>query len=595
MLSFQKMIRFFLPVFLMTMSLHASAQVMDTASPDSLFQAARKAAFDSNDYPRAKAYLFKALQKSPDYADIRIFLGRIYTWTKNYDSGRIAFNRVLATKPDYEDAVIAYIDLEYFSDNFERALALTKKGLRNNPTSEMLMLREAKILNALKRYDEADRSVQKLVFLYPNNNDAKALTTGFKEDKIKRTGNPVNQAPSKRLPGDTSSSDALLIAARKAAFDDKNYAQAKQYLYHALQISPGYADIKIFLGRIHTWTDNKDSARYYFHDVLKTNPAYEDASAANADLEYWNDNNTTALTITDSGLLYHPASADLLVRKAKILSSLRRYTEANTAVQQALKIDRNNSVARSLAERIKELSTKNKIGFSYDYVYFDKQFSDPWHLASFDYTRRTGIGSVTGRINYANRFKENGVQYELEAYPRISKTFYSYISAGYSDNVGVFPQWRGGFSLYVNLPKSYEAELGFRYLKFSGNPTWIYTGYLGKYYKSWLFGARTYLTPSTFTNTVSASYTASARYYYGGADDLFGINVGYGISPDDRFNSIQLDSKIRLVSYKAGLSFKKKVSRFSVISIDGSWFNQEYLPQTKGNQYQISVGWLYRF
>ncbi len=159
----------------------------------------------------------------------------------------------------------------------------------------------------------------------------------------------------------------------------------------------------------------------------------------------------------------------------------------------------------------------------------------------------------------------------------------------------MFPQWRGGFSLYANLPKSFEGELGFRYLKFSGDPTWIYTGYLGKYYKSWLFGVRAYLTPGTFTSVASTSYTASARYYYGSADDVIGLNLGYGISPDDRSNLVQLDGSVRLISYKAGLSFKKKVSRTNVLSFDFSWFNQEYLPQTKGNQYQISAGWLHRF
>ena len=183
----------------------------------------------------------------------------------------------------------------------------------------------------------------------------------------------------------------------------------------------------------------------------------------------------------------------------------------------------------------------------------------------------------------------------MDAYPRISKTFYTYVNAGYSDNVGVFPQWRGGFSLYANLPKSFEGELGVRYLKFSGDPTWIYTAYLGKYYKSWLFSGRTYLTPSSFSNSVSASYSIAARYYYGGVDDWFGGTLGYGISPDDRFNSIQINSKVRLVSYKAGLSFKKKITKFSVLSLAGSWFNQEYLPQTTGNQYQFSIGWLYRF
>ncbi len=593
MILLKKILPLSLLFFIVTVTIKAKGQALDTSSSDALFQAARKAAFDSSDYPKAKAYLFNALRISPDYADIRIFLGRIYTWTKNYDSGRAAFQQVLAANPDYEDATVAYVDLEYFSDNYEKALEICKAGLRNHPASEPLMLREAKILNAQKRFDEADGAIQKLLFLNSNNKDAIELSNSFRNAGKKKNVDS-NIIPVSRKQ-DTSSSDGLLLTARKAAFDKKDYPLAKNYLYRALHLSPDYADIKIFLGRLHTFSNNYDSARYYFVDVLKTNPGYEDASLAYSDMEYWNDNNSKALSICDSALSYHPASEALLIRKAKILSSLWRFTEANIFVQQVLNIDKNNSDARSLANRIKELSSKNKIGFSYDYVYFDKQFSDPWHLASFEYTRRTGIGSVTARVNYANRFTENGVQYELDAYPRISKVFYTYINAGYSDNVGVFPQWRGGFSLYANLPKSFEGELGFRYLKFSGDPTWIYTAYLGKYYKSWLFSGRTYITPSTFTNTVSGSYTVAARYYYGSADDWFGGTLGYGISPDDRFNSILIDSKIKLVSYKAGLSFKRKVAKFSIISIDGSWLNQEYLPQTKGNQYQFSIGWLYRF
>jgi YaiO family outer membrane protein len=394
---------------------------------------------------------------------------------------------------------------------------------------------------------------------------------------------------------DTTSSDGLLAEARKAAFEKNDYAQAKTYLYKALAISPGYADIKIFLGRIYTWSKQLDSARYFFNDVLVKDPGYEDASVAFASLEYWNDNNNEALRILDSALRYHPASEELLLLRAKVLNAERRYPEAQVAVDRLLTVNRNSAEGRSLANRIRETAVKNKIGFSYDYVYFDKQFNDPWHLSGFDYTRTTGIGSVSARINYANRFAENGVQYELEAYPRISETFYVYANIGYSDKIGVFPHWRSGFSLYANLPKSWEAELGFRYLKFSDDPVWVYTAYLGKYYKSWLFGARTYLTPSTFSDAVSASYSVSARYYFGSADDYVGTVLGYGISPDDRSNSIQLDDNTRLVSYKVGTTFRKKLSRFSGISVDGNWVNQEYLPQTKGNQYQISLGWFLRF
>jgi len=46
---------------------------IDTTSSDGLFQAARTAAFDQKDYPLAKRYCLKALERSPNYADIRIF------------------------------------------------------------------------------------------------------------------------------------------------------------------------------------------------------------------------------------------------------------------------------------------------------------------------------------------------------------------------------------------------------------------------------------------------------------------------------------------------------------------------------------------
>lgn len=569
----------------------AKGQQTDTSTSDGLFQAARTAAFEEEDYAKAKAFLFKALQKSPDYADIRIFLGRIYTWTKNYDSGRICFEQVLRTSPDYKDAYLAYADLEYFSDQYEKALTVIKKGLENNPASEGLMLREAKNLTKLGRISEAQKSLNKLLLLNDKNAEARELSVTLKAATIVKENNDAGIT----VKVDTASSDRLLRSAREAAFTNKDYALAKSYLFHALQISPGYADIRIFLGRINTWTDQTDSARYYFRSVLNNDPGYEDASAALFDLEYWNNKNDTALSIVDAALQYHPLSGNLLIKKARVLNALKRYSEAQLAIDKAININKNNAEARSLANRIKENSSKNKIGLSYDYVFFDKQPGGPWHLASFDYGRTTGIGTVTGRINYANRFAENGVQYEFDAYPRISETFYSYVSLGYSDNVGVFPSLRGGFSLYANLPRSYEGELGIRYLKFSGDPTLIYTAYLGKYYKSWLFGARTYLTPGNFTNTVSASYNVSARYYFGSADDLLGFNLGYGISPDDRQNSIQLDNSIRLLSYRAGILFKKKIARFFVLTLDGGWLNQEYLPQTKGNQYQFSIGWLYRF
>lgn len=391
---------------------------------------------------------------------------------------------------------------------------------------------------------------------------------------------------------DTSSSDGLLLSARKAAFDEKNYSKAKAYLYRALKKSPNYSDIRIFLGRIYTWNDNYDSAKHCFEYVLKQKPEYEDASVGYTDLEYWNNHNLAALKICNNALKFHPKSEDLLIRNAKINIALRKFSDARNSIDQILAINKSSTEARSLAARIKDVSSLNKIGISYDYTNFDKQFSDPWYLTSIDYSRSTKLGSIAARVNMANRFKTKGVQYEIDAYPSISKTFYSYISAGYS-NDGIFPKYRAGFSLYANLPKSFEAEAGIRYLYFGDN-TWIYTGYIGKYYKSWLFSARTYITPAQ--SNISHSYSIAARYYYsGGADEFIWLTFGTGISPDERSAAQQLNSNYKLISKRGSLTWKFNVGKLNNFTLSTGWVNQEYLKDTKGNQVELGIAYIRRF
>ncbi len=389
------------------------------------------------------------------------------------------------------------------------------------------------------------------------------------------------------------SSDDLFKSARFAAFEDKNYKTAKTYANEALLISPAYADVEIFLGRIFTWEKQYDSARYHFAKVLSTTPLNEDASIAYTDLEYWNDHYGEALKICNRALEIYPASEALLLRKAKILNATKKFKEANIITTQLLKTNRHNTGALALASKLKDAVAVNKISISYDNSSFDKQFDKPWQLGSVSYGRHTKLGSITARMNYANRFSTNGIQGEIDAYPRISKTFYSYVSFGYSGNVGVFPKYRAGFSLYANLPKSFEAEAGIRYLYFT-SATNVYTLYVGKYYKNFLFSLRTYITP--FNGTVSQSYSVAARYYFKSAEDYVGISLGTGISPDDTNQNIQFSSKQnKLTSKQISASFNHTFLKWNVFSISAGLINQEYQPSVKGNQLNLSAGLSRRF
>ena len=390
----------------------------------------------------------------------------------------------------------------------------------------------------------------------------------------------------------TVSSDDLFKAARNASFEEKNNDKAKQLAKQALLQSPEYADIQVFLGRLYTWTKQYDTAKNHFEKVLSYAPTNEDASIAYTDLEYWNDHYDRAMQVSNNGLVAHPNSTELLLRKAKILNALKQYKEASEITSRLLKLNKHNTQALALASSLKEAAAVNSLGVSYNYSYFDKQFDQPWHVASIFYSRQTRIGSFSPRLNYGNRFGREAWQMELDAYPRISKTFYSYVNVGYSPGESVFPTYRAGFSLYANLPRSYEAEAGLRYLNF-GTSTYVYTMYLGKYYKNFLFGARTYVTPGT--GGASQSYNLLAQYYFRSADDFIGLNLGSGISPDDQATNLQYSNKNRLSSRQASVIFNHSIAKFNIVFFRGGWIHQEYRADVKGNQMNLSAGYQRRF
>lgn len=391
---------------------------------------------------------------------------------------------------------------------------------------------------------------------------------------------------------DTTTADGLLFAAKHAAFNEKDYNKAKGFCMKGLSIAPDYADIRILLGRLYAWTKEYDSAKTCFTTVLNEKPDYEDASLALADVQYWNNENNAALETINAALQYHPTSEDLLIRKAKVLTAMQSYQQADSLLNIILKRDKKNTNALSLSNNIRNNIALNRIGINYDFVTFDKGFTSrsPWHYVDLSYIRQTKKGAVIANVNYANRFDKNGVQFELEAYPRISKTFYCYLDLGYSDAQRVFPTWRAGFSIFANLPKGFEADAGWRYLYFS-NVTNTFTAHVGKYYKNYLFGVRTFLSPGE--SDISQSYNIFTRYYYGTIFDYFEVLLGTGISPDDR--SINPLIVTHLKTYRGSVFFKHQVGNLNILSFDASIINQELHSGKKGNQFQVGVGYQRRF
>jgi YaiO family outer membrane protein len=384
------------------------------------------------------------------------------------------------------------------------------------------------------------------------------------------------------------SSDELFSRARNVAFELKDYPQAIRLIKSALDKSPEYTDLHIFLGRLYTWSDKIDSAARVFENLHAKKIRDEDFYLAYGYLLYWNNQNEKAKIIIDEGLSQHPQSEDILLLHAKFNYGIKAYQHAESSVNTLLNINPKNTEANSLAQNLKSYTAKNAISINYDFTHFDKQFDDNWHILGVSYRRATSLGSVIFKTNYANKFADNGLQFELEAYPRINKIFYLYLGTGYSDNVGIFPRYRTGVSLYANLPKSFEGEIGYRQLNFSNN-IWLYTASIGKYYQNLWFNLRTYLSPDK-TN-ISHSYTGTVRYYLKGADDYFGLQVGTGISPEENRNNLLVEDSFKLKTYKVGANYNFSIKKRNLVSIAATYFNQEFQVSQKGNQYDLSIGY----
>ncbi|NEM98424.1 YaiO family outer membrane beta-barrel protein [Pontibacter burrus] len=389
-----------------------------------------------------------------------------------------------------------------------------------------------------------------------------------------------------------STPEADFLRAREIAFKEKNYRQAIQLCKQVLQQDPQYIDARILLGRLHYWNGAADSAIAELNKAYGQMPAYEDAAQALADVLYFEKQYDEALQYLSAGLTQHPQSRGLMTRKATVLAAKANYKQAYSVADSLLAGDPNNDQLLALTSQLREYSYENRLELTYDYTYFDEQFADAWHLAGISYGRQTKIGPVTGRVNYANRFATKGWQFEADAYPRLSRTFYTYTSFAYSADLPVFPKVRAGLSLYANLPKAWEVEAGARFLRFDES-LWSYTFSVSKYIQNFWINGRTFLTQGN--NSVANAYSLTTRYYLKGADNYASLIVGWGVSPDDRSQAVRLNSNEKLQSFRIGGGYRFAVAKRHIFSLNSTYENVEYQPETKGNQLNISTLYQFRF
>jgi YaiO family outer membrane protein len=318
-----------------------------------------------------------------------------------------------------------------------------------------------------------------------------------------------------------------------------------------------------------------------------------EAYDALSDVEYWSGNYDKAIEYCDAAIQNDPTDESFVLKKARILYSSEDYENAVNILEDYL---HQNPGQEEFIRKLRDYRLdlmKNKIKINYTVDFFEEDYNrDPWQITALTYSRKTKLGSVIARANYANRFGNKGFQYEIDAYPKFTENSYVYLNYGFSNN-SLFPKNRYGMEWYQNLPKAFEASLGMRLLQFSDSYVDIYTATIGKYAGNYWLSLRSYVTPDTTGTSVSGSL--QVRRYFSDPENYLGFKIGYGVSPDENRDIIDSAQRLNLKKGSVRLDYNHIINRRLIFNVGGEWGTEETKPGTMSSYYTFdaSVAWLF--
>ena len=325
--------------------------------------------------------------------------------------------------------------------------------------------------------------------------------------------------------------DRAFKVARDLAFN-KQRKQAQDTLVFILTKYPDYHDVRSFLASTYSWDGHYKKAKDEFDYILKKAPDRLDTWEAAIKNELYSEAPFNALKMAQSALHYFPNNSEILYLKASAEDGTGNPEEALLTINNLLQENPNHEKALAYKTSLTDKLSLNVIGLKSSVDVYSETF-DPMQYYLLKYVRQTKYGSIHSKINFSRRFQSNGFQFEVDMYPRITKGLYAYVNFGLSDSF-LYPDIRYGAELYKSLPKSFEASLGFRSLKYTST-TNIYTGSVGWYTGNSYWSFRAYVTPGH--PGASKSGTLGYRKYRHDANNYLSINAGMGFSPDIyRFN-----------------------------------------------------------
>ncbi len=316
--------------------------------------------------------------------------------------------------------------------------------------------------------------------------------------------------------------DTSYFTARDLAFAGERDA-ARDTLKQVLTKYPDYTDVRCLLAKTYSWDNEFDKARLQFNRITSGERENKEAWIAAIKNEQYAKNLNIALGMTNKALLFLKDDTDILTLKVEIMQQI----SDKQLLQNVLKATKN------------EETTNQSITLATQSEVFDAEL-DAMYYGSLEYKKQTNWGVLIPRLTFNRRFNINGIQAEVDAYPRFSKTLSGYLNYGFSTSP-IFPRHRIGGEVLKELPEAMELSLGFRHLSFENDDATILTGTFGIYRGNYYAVLRPYVVPDS-RKGIGVSGNLLVRRYLKDGNNFLGLNLVYGF--DTELNQFIVDGEL---------------------------------------------------
>lgn len=375
---------------------------------------------------------------------------------------------------------------------------------------------------------------------------------------------------------------------------NQQYALSLLEAQKATAIDPSRGDILVHIANVYSWQEKNDSAMIYIGKAKQADYRTNDFYESWTNILLRQGNYSALLDACDEAEKQHYTAEDILKKRMLAYAALKDYDKGVALARQPenatlIKSDPfSNLYLDLLLHRNKNVITAN---YTID-MYDDR---DPQHLASLGYMTRFGVHTAGIRVNYTNRFGLQDMQAELDAYLKFRNSNYLYLNYGYGFDAVLFPRHRAGAEYFIPLKHGFEVSAGGRLMSYTGNDVYILTGHAGKYLKNNWIAFRPFYVYSTQRGTQSLSAIASYRLTGRNERNYWGLELGFGNSPDETYAVTQLGGFNQLDAYKVKIEKNFMLTNVSDLRIAIGYAREEYQVGIFRNKYSFETGYKFRF